>query len=86
MKRIALDRKDKKIKDFVQALGANVDGSILEIGGLPVLKALPVKQEAVDQSRLRAAIRKRRDESRSVLREWEAMDREMWQRIPGTKE
>ncbi|GEM_PF-2351259 len=86
MKRIALDKKDKKIKQFIHALGANVHGSLLEIDGIPVLRTLPVKNEVVDRSRLRAAIRKRRDASRRLMHEWQAVDREMWERIPNGKE
>jgi len=86
MKRVDLDKHDKKIRDFVRSLGANVDGAILELEGQPVLKAMPVKKAAVDQSRLRKAIRNRRNESRALMREWEAIDREMWQRIPDVKE
>ncbi|MCI0684223.1 MAG: hypothetical protein L0Y71_19105 [Gemmataceae bacterium] len=81
MKRVDLDKHDKKIRDFIRSLGTNADGAILELEGKPVLKALPVKKSPVNNSRLRAAIRKRRDESRRLMSEWEAVDREMWYRV-----
>ena len=82
MKRVALDRKDKKIKEFIQSLSGNADGSILELAGKPVVRVLPLAEKRVDKIRLTAAIVKRRQQSRELNRDWEAVDREMWERIP----
>jgi hypothetical protein len=86
MKRIPLDRKDKKIREFVQTLSAGTASSILELGGKPVLKVVPLAKGGVDRAKLRAAIAKRRDESRKLNRDWQHVDQEMWDRIPGSEE
>jgi hypothetical protein len=49
--------------------------------GEPVLKVQSVKDESIDRNKLRAAIRRRRDESRRINKEWEEVDREMWDKI-----
>ena len=82
MKHIKLDSKDDKIKKFVRSLSKNSNGSILELEGEPVLKVLPVGEEPIDRKKLQAAIRRRRDRSRELNKDWEAVDREMWNKIP----
>lgn len=82
MKHIKLDSKDDKIKKFVRSLSKNSNGSILELEGEPVLKVLPVDEEPIDRKKLQAAIRRRRDRSRELNKDWEAVDREMWNKIP----
>ena len=84
MKRIKLDRKDDKIKKFVRSLSKNSSGSILELEGKLVLKVLPVSHEPIDRKKLKAAIRRRRDQSRELNKDWEAVDQEMWKKIPNS--
>ncbi len=81
MKHIKLDRKDEKIKKFIRSLSKNSTPLILELEGEAVLKVVSVKEEPIDRNKLRAAIRRRREESRRINREWEAVDREMWDKI-----
>jgi hypothetical protein len=81
MKHIKLDRKDEKIKKFIRFLSKNSTPLILELEGEPVLKVQSVKDESIDRNKLRAAIRRRRDESRRINKEWEEVDREMWDKI-----
>src|SRR5438094_1692325 len=76
MKRIKLDRKDDKIKKFVRSLSKNSSGSILELEGELVLKVLPVSHEPIDRKKLKTAIRRRRDQSRELNKDWEAVDQE----------
>ena len=78
MKHIKLDRKDDKIKKFIRSLCKNSAGSILELEGEAVVKVLPMRDESIDRKKLRTAIRRRREESRHLNREWEEVDREMW--------
>jgi hypothetical protein len=85
MKRINLDREDEQIQKFVQSLSVDENGAILELRGEPVVKVLPVAK-TVDRARLKAAILKRRNESRQLNKDWEAVDREMWDRVPSTEE
>ncbi len=82
MKHIRIDRKDDKIKKFVGSLSKNSNGSILELEGELVLKVLPVTERPMDRKKLSSAIRRRRDQSRQLNKDWEAVDREMWNRIP----
>src|SRR5689334_17371833 len=106
MNHINLDREDKKIQEFVRSLSENAGGSVLELGGRPVLQVVPVGDESVereklkaaigkrlgrkrpgrrralDPEKLKAAILKRRDESRELNKEWDAVDREMWDKLP----
>jgi len=86
MKHISLDREDERVKRFVRSLSVDSDGFILELEGEPVLKVLPVADEPVDKAKVTAAILKRRNESRRLNNEWEAVDREMWDRLPDTAE
>jgi hypothetical protein len=86
MKRINLDREAEQIKHFIRSLAAESDGTLLELGGEPVVKVLPVVKKPVDRTKLKAAILKRRNESRQLNEEWQAVDREMWEKIPPTTE
>ena len=86
MKHISLDREDDRIKEFVRSLPVEPDGSLLELRGKAVLRVLPATPETVDRAKLRAAILKRRDESRRLDAQWQAVDAEMWSRIPETRE
>jgi hypothetical protein len=81
MKHIKLDRKDEKIKKFIRFLSKNSTPLILELEGEPVLKVQSVKDKPIDRNELRTAIRRRRDESRRINKEWEEVDREMWDKI-----
>lgn len=82
MKHIDVDQQDKKVRDFLRALSESAEGAILEVGGKPVLKVVPVVGPPIDAARIRAAIRKRRDESRKLNAEWEAADQEVWDKLP----
>ena len=82
MKHIKLDRKDDNIKKFVRSLSKNSTGSILELDGEIVLKVLPVNEKPIDPKKMKAAIRRRRDQSRELNKDWEAVDREMWNKLP----
>jgi hypothetical protein len=80
VKRINLDQKERKIKDFVCSLAADPEGSVLVMNGEPVVRVLPVVEEGVDLRKLKAAILRRRGASRQSNKEWEAADREVWER------
>ena len=82
MKRIALDRKDARIKRFVRYLAAEPDGAVVELHGEPLVRILPLAEPRVDRAQLKAAILRRRDASRRLGTEWESVDNEMWARIP----
>ena len=81
MRHIKLDKENAQIKQFVLSLPLDPDGSVLELKGEPVLRVLPVrdKEQRVDEARLKAAILRRRDESRRLNDEWSAVDREVWE-------
>jgi hypothetical protein len=85
MRHISLDREDERIKKFVRSLPVDGGGCILELEGQPLLKVLPVADEPVDKAKLKAAILKRRDESRTLNQEWDGVDREMWDKIADTE-
>jgi len=80
MRHIKLDRETVQVKRFVLSLPVEPDGSILELKGEPVLRVMPVieQEQAVDKAKLKAAILRRRNESRRLNEEWEAADREVW--------
>jgi hypothetical protein len=80
MRHIKLDKENAKVKQFVLSLPVDPDGSILELEGEAVLRVLPVveEDEGVDRAKLKAAILRRRNESRELNEEWEAADREVW--------
>ncbi len=86
MKHISLDRENEQIKKFICALSVEAEGSILELGGKPVVTVLPATKRPVDRAKLKAAILRRRDESRRLNEDWQAVDREMWDRIPPPEE
>lgn len=82
MTRVSVDRRAKPVRDFVSSLAAKRGGAIVELNGEPVLRVVPAPRERVDPAKLKAAILRRRRESLRVHREWEHIDREMWNRIP----
>lgn len=86
MKRISLDLEDEQVKNFIRSLPVDSNGTLLELEGKAVVKVLPVAKNSVDRARLKAAILKRRNESRKLNKEWQAVDQEMWEKIPPTKE
>ncbi len=81
MRHIKLDKENAQIKQFVLSLPVDPDGSILELKGEPVLRVLPVKEEeqGFDHAKLKAAILRRRNESRRLNAGWEDADREVWE-------
>ncbi|MSR57974.1 MAG: hypothetical protein EXS05_09900 [Planctomycetaceae bacterium] len=81
VRHIKLDRQTAQVKQFVLSLPVDPDGSILELRGEPVFRVLPVieREQAVDKAKLKAAILRRRDESRRLNDEWGAADREVWE-------
>lgn len=79
-KHINLDREHERVKHFVRSLPVDPDGSILELDGEALLKVLPVTEEPVDPGKVKAAILKRRKDSRTLNQEWEAVDSETWDR------
>ena len=86
MKRINIDREDNQIKDFIRSLSINLNGAVLELEGEPLVKVLPIAKKPLDRAKLKAAILKRRDESRKLNEEWQAVDCEMWEKLPPIKE
>lgn len=84
MKRVHLDKKSKQIKEFVQSLPLDKNGCILDLNGKALLRVLPACDVPVDRAKLRAAILKRRDESRRLNQDWQYVDREMWDSLPPT--
>ena len=87
VRHINLDKENAQIKRFVLSLPIDPDGSILELKGEAVLRVLPVieEEQAVDKAKLKAAILRRRDESRRMNDEWAAADRDVWERSPDSK-
>lgn len=81
MKRIKLDRKAEAIKEFIRSLSGAAAGSILELDGKAVLRVVPIGAEPVNRTELKAAIKKRREESRQLNQEWAAADRAMWNKL-----
>ena len=82
MKRVSLDREGEQVKKFIRSLARASDGTILELDGEPIVRVFPVTKQSVDRVKLKAAILRRREESRRLNKEWEAVDREMWDKIP----
>jgi hypothetical protein len=66
MRHIKLDDENSQIREFILSLPIDPDGSVLEFNGEPVLRLLPIgdERQAVDKVKLKAAILRRRDESR----------------------
>jgi len=85
MKRIVLDRKDARIRKFVRALAAEPNGSVVELRGKALFRIVPAASPAVDRAKLKAAILRRRAKSRRLNAGWEAVDREMWERMPHSR-
>jgi hypothetical protein len=86
MEHINLDKANEQIKTFIRFLAVNPNGSVLELEGKLVVQVLPVAEQAVDEKKLRQAIKKRRNQSRVLSQDWDHADREMWRRIPGEGE
>jgi hypothetical protein len=86
MRRISLDRETEQIKNFIRSLSVDLNGAVLELEGEPIVRVLPITKNSVDRTRLKTAILKRRDESRKLNEEWHNVDREVWEKIPPTKE
>jgi hypothetical protein len=86
MKTVCLDCVSEEIKKFIRTLPIGREGCILEMNGRPLLEVVPIYDAPVDKAKLKQAILNRRDESRRLNAEWEAVDREMWERIPDGKE
>ena len=82
---ISLDREDERVKRFVRSLPVDSAGSILELDGHPLLRVSPVSHAPVDTAELTAAILKRRDTSRTLNRDWDAADHELWEKLPDTE-
>ena len=83
MVNINLDLQDKKVKEFVRSLSGNGRGFILELEGKAVLKVMPI-ETPVNEAKLKAAIRKRRDRSRELNQEWQGVDQELWDKMAET--
>lgn len=83
IRHIKLDRETPQIKHFVLSLPVDHDGSILELRGEPVLRILPVtaQEKVVDKVKLKAAILRRRSESRRLNKDWGDADRGVWDRV-----
>jgi hypothetical protein len=82
MKHISLDEQPDGIQQFVLSLPIDIDGSVLELNGSPVLRVSRVADdEPLDEEKLKTAILARRDASRASNAEWEDVDREMWHRL-----
>lgn len=82
MRHINLDGEHETVKQFVLSLEVDADGSVLELDGAAVVRILPVADEPVDRAKLEAAILARRDASRTLNKDWEDVDHELWSRIP----
>ena len=82
MKQIHIDQEDERVKEFVRSLPLDPDGSVLNLGGKPVLRVLPLLDDHVDQQKLKAAILNRRDQSRELNEHWRAADQEVWNDTP----
>jgi len=80
MRHIKLDKENAQIKQFVLSLPVDPDGSILELKGQPLLRVMPFVKRGrpVDKAKLKAAILRRRNESRRLNNDWEAADQEVW--------
>lgn len=78
MKHISLDHESASIQSFVRGLPVDPEGSLLEIGGQPLLRVLPIVKTEWDPQKLKDAILRRRDESRASNTEWNEADGEVW--------
>jgi hypothetical protein len=78
MKHIRLDRETRRVQHFIRSLPVEAGGAVLELRGKPLLRVLPVSDRPVDMRRLKEAILQRRNASRDLLADWQAVDREAW--------
>jgi cell division protein FtsX len=75
--RISLETEDERVKQFVQSLPLDSEGSVLELDGKPLARVMAIKGEHApyDSEKLRAAILARRDESRQLNDDWDHAER-----------
>ena len=85
MNHVDLSCASEQVQQFIRSLPLERDGCILVVDGKPLLKVVPLTEVVVDRAKLKAAIRRRRDESRKLNEEWEAVDREMWEKIAASE-
>lgn len=78
MKHINLDQEDERIKTFILSLPLEPGGSLLQLGGEPILRVLPPDMPPYDLGRLKDAILRRREESRAETAEWADVDQQAW--------
>ena len=86
MRTVSLDQASKEVMEFFRSLPIERDGCILEMDGKPLLRVVPITEVSVDRGKLKAAILARRDESRKLNEEWQAVDREMWKKMTQSTE
>ena len=86
MKAVSLDQASKAVQQFFRSLPLERDGCILEMNGKPLLRVVPITEVSVDRSKLKAAIVARRDESRKLNADWQAVDRDMWEKLAKAEE
>jgi hypothetical protein len=79
VKRMSLDTADATVREFVHRVAEAREPVILEMDGEEILQAAPPRTSLIDREELKAAILARRDESRRLNDEWEAVDREVWE-------
>jgi hypothetical protein len=84
VKHIELETENEQVKRFVLSLQLDPEGTLLEIGGKPVVRVLPVTTSGVsyEPDKLKAANFARRDECRRLNADWEHVDREAWDKLP----
>jgi hypothetical protein len=82
MKRVNVDKQSKEIQDFVSNLPVtHREGCLLIIHGKPLMKVVANTDIPSDRKKLVEAIRARTDESRELLRDWDAANRERWEKM-----
>ncbi len=79
-KHIDVDREKDDVKQFVRSLAATPSEVILDFDGQPQVSVTPVSLTSVDDDKVKADILKRRDQSRRLNKDWENVDREVWDR------
>jgi hypothetical protein len=82
MNHIKLENEEETVRKFFSHLPDDPEGTILELGGEPVARVIPVVTEKVDRAMLKAAILNRRDASRASNGDWGTSDLETWDQIP----
>lgn len=85
MKRVEINTQPAEVQEFLRCLPLDHEGCILQLEGKALLKVLPITEAAVNKSKLKAAILKRRAESRKTNEDWEQVDRQMWDSISKTE-